>query len=151
MHNYMRHSVNLPSLVQIMALWPLWHQAIIWSNAAILSIRHKGTYFREILFKIQKFSFKKMHLKMLSIKWQPFCLGLNVLRVTTRKLRYLCYKTHRIDSLILTHFDLERPVILPGGISHVWDGVSQVRSEGAVDVGQQLKPTYTGFTRNVLP
>ena len=27
-------------------------------------------------------SFKKMHLKMSSGKWQPFCLGLNVLRIS---------------------------------------------------------------------
>ena len=35
----------------------------------------------EILFKIQKFSFQEMHVKMLSSKWRPFCLGLNVLNV----------------------------------------------------------------------
>ena len=29
--------------------------------------------------EIQTFSFKKMHLKMLSVKWQSSCLGLNVL------------------------------------------------------------------------
>ena len=53
-------------------------QAIIWTNAAILSIRPKGIYFSEILFKIQKFSFKEMHLEA-SAKWRPFCLGLIVL------------------------------------------------------------------------
>ena len=35
-------------------------------------------YFGEILFKIQTFSFKEMHLKMSSAKWRPFCHGLNV-------------------------------------------------------------------------
>ena len=30
-------------------------------------------------FKIQKFSLKKMHLKMSSGKWEPLCLGHNVL------------------------------------------------------------------------
>ena len=38
-------------------------QAIIWTNADILSIRTQGTYFNEILFEIQIFSFKKMRLK----------------------------------------------------------------------------------------
>ena len=33
----------------------------------------------EILIGIQTFPFKKMHLKMSSAKWRPFCLGLNVL------------------------------------------------------------------------
>ena len=54
-------------------------QAIIWANAGILLIGPLGTNFSEILIGIQTFSFKKMHLKMSSAKWRPFCLGLNVL------------------------------------------------------------------------
>ena len=54
-------------------------QAIIWTNAGILLIRPLGTNFNEILIEIHTFSFKKMHLKMSSAKWRPFCLGLNVL------------------------------------------------------------------------
>ena len=53
--------------------------AIIWTNAGILLIRTLGTNFSEILSEIRAFSFKKMHLKMSSAKWRPFCLGLNVL------------------------------------------------------------------------
>ena len=36
-----------------------------------------GTNFSEILIRIQTFSFKKMHLRVLSEKWCPFCLSLN--------------------------------------------------------------------------
>ena len=54
-------------------------QAIIWTNAGILLIGPLGTNFNEILIEIHAFSFKKMHLKMSSAKWRPFCLGLNVL------------------------------------------------------------------------
>ena len=54
---------------------PGWRQAIIWTNADILSIRPQGTYFNEILLEIQIFSFRKMHLKMSSAKWRPFCPG----------------------------------------------------------------------------
>ena len=61
-------------------LSPGRRQAIIWTNAGILLIRTLGTNFSEILSKIATFSFKKMHLKMSSAKWRPFCLGLNVLR-----------------------------------------------------------------------
>ena len=35
----------------------------------------------EILSKIQAFLYKKMHLKMPSGKWRPFCLGRSVLRL----------------------------------------------------------------------
>ena len=37
--------------------------------------------FNEILIKINQISFKKMHFKMSSEKWRPFCLGLNVLNI----------------------------------------------------------------------
>ena len=38
-----------------------------------------GTNFSDIVIKIRTFSFEKMHLKMSSAKWRPFCQGLNVL------------------------------------------------------------------------
>ena len=60
-------------------LSPGRRQAIIWTNAGILLIELLGTNFSEILVRIQAFSFKKMHLKMSSAKWRPFCLSLKVL------------------------------------------------------------------------
>ena len=54
-------------------------QAIIWTNAELLSIGPLPTYFSENLIKMQQFSLKKMHVKMLSAKWRLSCLGLNVL------------------------------------------------------------------------
>ena len=60
-------------------LSPGRRQAIIWTNAGILLVGPLGTNFSEILIGIQLFSFKKMHLKMSSAKWRPFCPGLNVL------------------------------------------------------------------------
>ena len=59
-------------------LSPDRHQAIIWTNAGILLIGPLGTNFSEILTGIQTFSLKKIHLKMSSAKWRPFCLSLNV-------------------------------------------------------------------------
>ena len=61
-------------------LSPGRRQAIIWTNAGILLNGPLGTNFIQILIGIQTFSFKKMHLKMSSAKWRPFCLGLNVLK-----------------------------------------------------------------------
>ena len=60
-------------------LSPGQRQAIIWSNAGILLIGPLWTNFSEILIEIHTFPLKKMHLKMSSGKWRPFCLGLNVL------------------------------------------------------------------------
>ena len=60
-------------------LLPGRRHAIIWTNTGILLIRTSGTNFSEILSEIHTFSFKKMHLKMLSAKWRQFCLSLNVL------------------------------------------------------------------------
>ena len=63
-------------------LSPGRRQAIIWTNAGILIIGPLGTNFSEILIEIVTLSFKKMRLKMSSVKWRPFCLGLNVLILT---------------------------------------------------------------------
>ena len=60
-------------------LTPDRRQAIIWTNAGILSTGPLGTNFSEILIETYTFSFKKMHLKMSSAKWRLFRLGLNVL------------------------------------------------------------------------
>ena len=62
-------------------LSPGRRQAIIWTNDGILLIGPLGTNFSEILIKIYIFSFKKMHLKISSGNWQPFCLCLNVLKI----------------------------------------------------------------------
>ena len=48
-------------------------QAIIWTNAGLLLIRTLGTNFNEILSGIHTSSFRKLHLKMSSAKWLPFC------------------------------------------------------------------------------
>ena len=61
-------------------LSPGRRQAIIWTNAGILLIRTLGANFSEIFSKIRAFSFKIMDLKMSSVKWRWFCLGLNVLK-----------------------------------------------------------------------
>ena len=78
-------------------LSPGRRQAIIWTNAGILIIGPLGTNFSEILIVINTFSFKKMHLKMSSAKWRPFCLGLNELTLThlstilLQQVSILCY------------------------------------------------------------
>ena len=48
------------------------------TNAGILLIGTLGTNFSEILSAIHTFPFTKMHLKMSSGRWRPFCLGINV-------------------------------------------------------------------------
>ena len=58
-------------------LSPGRRQAIIWTDAGILWIGLLGTNFSEMLIGIQTFSFKKMHLKMLSAKGRLLSLGLN--------------------------------------------------------------------------
>ena len=67
-------------------LSPGRHQAIIWTIAGILLIGPLVTNFSEILIGIQTFSFNKMHLKLSSGKWRPFCLGLNVLKANNSEI-----------------------------------------------------------------
>ena len=50
------------------SLPPIRHQAIIWTNVALLSVGTYGRTLGEILIEIQMFSFRKMHLKIPSAK-----------------------------------------------------------------------------------
>ena len=47
----------------------------MYTNAGILGIGSYGRNFSEIVIKIQNFSFTKMHLRLSSVKWRPFCPG----------------------------------------------------------------------------
>ena len=86
---------NLTIISSDNGLAPGRRQAIIWTNAGILLIGPWETNFSEILISIHAFSFKKIHLKISSAKWRPFCLGLNVLNIMTTgsllsNMRLLC-------------------------------------------------------------
>ena len=70
---------NLTIIGSDNGLSPSRRQAIIWTSDGILWIRPLGTNFSEILIEFLTFWFMKMHLKVSSAKWWPFCLGLNVL------------------------------------------------------------------------
>ena len=88
-------------------LSPGRRQAIIWTNAGILLIRTLGTNFSEILSTIHAFSSNKMHLKMSSAKWSPFCLGLNVLRFSPYSLTHCSVdKLVDIENIMITIVDL---------------------------------------------
>ena len=76
-------------------LSPGRRQAIIWTNAGKSLIGPLGTNFSEFLITIHTFSFNKMHLKMLSAKWRPFCLGLNVLNESLNK-QFTCFNDSEI-------------------------------------------------------
>ena len=67
----------LSSLIQVML--PIWCQAITWTITDFLPVGPNRTHFNEILITIQTFSFRIMHLKMLSAICLPFCSGLNVI------------------------------------------------------------------------
>ena len=56
-------------------LTPIQSQTIIWTTAGLLSIGPLGTNSSGILIKIWTFSFEKMRLNILSVKWRPFCPG----------------------------------------------------------------------------
>ena len=73
-------------------------QGIIWTSAGILLIGTLGTNLSEILIEIHTFSFKKMHIKISSAKWWPFCLSLNVLR----KHVIVIYNYHRYSHITYT-------------------------------------------------
>ena len=72
---------TLTIIVSDNGLSPGRRQAIIRTSAGILLIGTLGTNISEILIEIHTFSFKE-NFKISSGNWRPFCLGLNVLRVS---------------------------------------------------------------------
>ena len=76
---------NLTIIGSDNGLSPGRRQAITWTNVGILLIGPLGTNFSEMLIEIHTFSYKKIHLKMSSGKWRPFCLGLNVCLYSHKK------------------------------------------------------------------
>ena len=62
-------------------LSPGWRQAIIWTDAGILSIWPLGINFNDILVEIKTISFKKMRLKVSSVKWRSSCADPHVLTI----------------------------------------------------------------------
>ena len=80
-------TVKLPPLVQIMDCRLVGTKPL---SEPVLVIQTLGTNFTDILSKIHALSFKKMHLEMLSAKWQQFCLSLNVLTFDIAVLYPMC-------------------------------------------------------------
>ena len=90
---------NLTIIDSDNGLSPGRRQAIIWTNAGILLIGPLETNFSEIPIAILTVSFRKMCLKVSSGKWQPFCLGLNVLsRQCAVSLLLEASSSHRVNS-----------------------------------------------------
>ena len=75
-------SLNWVIIVPGNGLSPFRRQAITCNNTELLLIGSLGTNFSERRIKLQSFSFIKMHLKMSSAKWCPFCPGGDELKVT---------------------------------------------------------------------
>ena len=104
---------NLTIIGSDNSLLPGRRQAIIWTNAGLLLIGPLGTYLSEIWIQIQ-FSLKKIDWKMLSGKWRPSCLGLNVLMAWHNTCRCQAISCTNHDSVhwciyITKHLNLSLP------------------------------------------
>ena len=101
-------------------------QAIIWTNAGLLSIGPLRTYFSENLIKILQFSLKKMHVKMSSAKWRPSCLGLNVLKGSppgsSNEERVSVAWRHHV--ICHASIDIDRQTLTDLCLRHLWYGYS---------------------------
>ena len=82
---------NLTIIGSDNGLSPGRRHAINWTNVGMLLIGPLGTNLSEMVIEIHTFSFKKIHLKMSSWKWRPFCFGLNALSSRTKKTHSTMY------------------------------------------------------------
>ena len=67
------------------------HQAIMWTILAFLSTVLWGTYFSENSITNQIFTFKTMHFKILSAKYQPLCLEHSVFNISYSLCTIICW------------------------------------------------------------
>ena len=93
---------NLATIGSDNGLSPGRRQAITRTNAGILLIGPPGTNSSEMLIEIHAFSFKRIHLKMSSAKWRPFCLGLNVLKSYCSEIQHRFIPAVHIQHTILS-------------------------------------------------
>ena len=98
-------------------LSPIRRQAIIETNAEILFIGPLETNFDEILIKIQTFSFMKMHKKISSAKWRPFCPGTEELTVFRATDVWGHYAKQRAVGLPRVGWYIMRPHRPDGGVA----------------------------------
>ena len=106
-HNYSNWSQKY---ISRFGIWFFNH--IMFENAGILLIEPLGTNFSENLIGIQIFSFTKMRMKMSSVKWRPFCLGLNVLTHYFRWLNAKEANPQCTEAASLVSFALSHPFVI---------------------------------------
>ena len=121
---------NLTIIGSDNSLSPGRRQAIILTSAGILLMGALRTNFSGMSIAIQTFSYKKIHLKVSSVKWRPFCLGLNVLSEsgTTQHPWRPCVKQHlacspKFKTVTSDHFNL---ILIDSHFKENtnWDGAS---------------------------
>ena len=100
-------SVNWVSIGSGNGLSPVRRQTITGTNADILSTNLE-TNFNEILIDIHDFSLMKMHLKMSSEKWRPFCPGGDELRNNDSHLAHIVENFQRFILLFVIKTDMIR-------------------------------------------
>ena len=121
-------------------LAPGQHQAIIWTNAGILSIGLLGTNFNEILIEIHAFLFKTINLKMLSGKWRPFCLGLTVFRK-------VCLHSMRLQNTIY-HYNYSYQLFLTEA-TYYWHQYHAYRCLGNL-LAQDISSNYRDYVKHAF-
>ena len=92
--------VKLVSIASGNGLSLVRSQAILWTNAELLSIEPLGTNFSEIWIKIQSILFMKMDLKISPVKGQPFFSGGGGGWVKMVPLYWNCFKVGHLLLLV---------------------------------------------------
>ena len=94
------------------------------TNSGLLSIGPLGTEFSEICIKIKNVTFMKMHLKIPSAKWLPFCSGNDELfsmlwhrqAIFQSKVVFLELNANKVETCVSSYF----PVIYVDVIIYPW-------------------------------
>ena len=123
-------------------LLSVYCQAIIWTNAGILLIESLGTQFSEIVIKIHIYAVQKMLLKMSSVKWWPFCFGINVLTAVS-------WKHHYVRSWVINYNGGIWMYLWSSNYLFIWFTMFSIKSYQR-DNMQSRSVTFVGGTKQIL-
>ena len=147
--------MNRASISSDNGLSPGRRQAIIWTNAGgILLTGPLGINFSEISIEINKFSIKKMHLKMPSVKWRPFCPGGDELMGTWRHFCFTEARNYVLLWFCKVNLTISFWVKLQANTNNCCDNYNKSKHNKAVwtfhmkwyiTVVRLMKPTAVGF------
>ena len=118
-----------------------------WTHICLGKLTIIGSYnglsqFSEISKSIQTFPFKKMHLKMWSVKWRPFCLSLNLLLNISFSIHMMALSQKNTRTSLMCAWNKFMMNVSPSGPSGTEGLTGEVLCQNSNIKDPEMKRTY---------